>query len=360
MIITNIIIILTSLVLSFYFRIDQIMKYESEKLVLLTKNFENKLNDVFSEVNNYILEISSSNDVIFIFDKNSLISNFSKKALKREFDTKIKGKSYIDGIYITDENNNKFLYSGKSYSFPISDGIDFQILNNNFYIIFNKRIDSKKERYLTFLVNLNKIYEEYTKSLRFNTTYKLLASFNNELVLIENENLIQKINDDYLKNFFISNDYNNHIDFEGLRLQILKSYDVIFSTIRRIILIYFIAIIVAVVISWLISKYLAAQTTTSINEITKIIENSKSGHFELIQIKDSYEEEIKTLSQKFNDMVKELNKYIHDMEKIVAARTEKINEQNKELEKLNNKLKEISITDGLTDCIIEDILMRNF
>ncbi|GAB6189349.1 hypothetical protein JCM30566_10880 [Marinitoga arctica] len=344
MLITIVFIILIVIGISFYFRVIQIIKCESDRLLLLNKNFENKLNNTITKVENLIEEISSTNDVIFIFDKNSLISNFSMEALKKEFVNILDKNNYIDGIYIIDENN-KLLSIGEEYTFQIKEGMDSQIFDNDFYIIFNKRINSKKNRYLIFLVNISRIFEEYKQSLNLGSSYFLLIKSNDGLILINKEGIIQKIDQAHLKKMFLTN---NKVIFRDIEIQLLETYDDLFQSIRRAILVFIGTVGIAVVVSWVISKYLSSYMVNSINKITKIIENSKPGKYNKIEIDDSYEEELKRLSLKFNEMINELNMYINNMEEMVEERTKRINEQNKMLKRLNEKLKETSIKDDLT------------
>lgn len=344
MFLVNFISIIFILILFFSFQINQLMKFESENLFLLNTLFEKNIKDILSLTKKYMEEINSTNDIVFVFDKNSLIRDFSQKSLKKRFEDLLSKNDFISEILIIDENQKTILKSGNTLFTSQNNEDRLIYTSNNCYLILKNKIDFKEDRNLIFILNINKIYISFLSNLKYENTYKLLISYNNKSYIIQNNNANQinnyNIGDCCLKS--------NTFNINNMTLGILKDKYSIYKEIYNSLII---AILIFIVISffiWLIAKIISTKITNPLLHITNSISNFNFKEFKPITIKDDFEDEIKSLSIHFNSMGKELIKYINDMEELVKDRTKKIEEQNKKLEQLNIKLKSISITDELT------------
>ncbi|WP_165144221.1 hypothetical protein, partial [Marinitoga sp. 38H-ov] len=167
--ILNIIVILITFITSLSLRITQIIKDENDYLFLTSKMFETYLDNTLSKIYSYSENILEKNDIVFIFDKNPLIKNFSLNALELEFNNIIKNNSFINGITITD-NNNIILKTG---NIDIKNPI--YLSNNCFCINIINNISENK--FIFFTLNLNDIFNNFMNTIE--KPLGLLINYNN-------------------------------------------------------------------------------------------------------------------------------------------------------------------------------------
>ena len=345
MFLISLIILIIAAAISFSFRITQLLNFESKKLFLINKIFENHIENFFARIKRTMEDINSSNDIVFIFDKNFLIRDFAQKALKSEFENIINKNTYIEEILILNEEQHIILKSGNNLYTPLKNNNSLYYNQNNCYYILKNRINFKTERHIIFILNLNKIFNDFLSNLNLENAYKLLVSWNNNFYLLQNDS-VQKITKDYSKNCCLKS-INFNID-QDIYLSILEDKDFVFKNIDDSLVLFILIFVSIPFITWLIAKFVSSQISTPLIYITKNISEFNFKKFKPIEIQDSFDDEIKLLAIKFNSMGKDLTKYINDMEMLVNQRTQQIEEQKKELERLNINLKNISITDALT------------
>ncbi|WGS64021.1 diguanylate cyclase [Marinitoga aeolica] len=307
--------------------------------------FKSHLENLFSNIQKTMDDLNSSNDIVFIFDKNSLIKDFAEKALKMEFENILTKNKYIKEILIINENQQIILKSGNNLYIPSINKKFLYYFKNNCYLILKSRIDFKAEKNLIFILNLNDIFYDFLSNLKFENAYKLLISQDKNFYLLQNHST--KI---------ISSNYQNKCCFKSItfsinnniNLSILEDKHIVFKNIYKSLIFFILILLFIPLFTWPIARYISSKISNPLIYITKIIGNFNFKKFQPVKIKKDFDDEIKLLATKFNFMGSELTKYINNMEKLVAERTKKIEEQKKELEQLNKRLKNISITDALT------------
>jgi diguanylate cyclase (GGDEF)-like protein len=333
--ILNLIVVFLTFLISLGLRINLLIKDENKNIYLTSKMFEKYLNDVLSKTNSYKEYILSKNDIIFIFDKNPLIRKFSLNALEEELNKIIKDNSFIKSITIKN-NNDIVLKVGSNENIDMQNS--FSLSNDCFCInIINNISDNK---FLTFTLNLNNIFSDFINSI--SSSVGLLLKYNNNFYSLKPNtiDLIENTN-----KYFIS----KPLIFDNTNLYIFRNKSIIYNAILNYLFFFLIIFSISFIIVFFISKKIANKITTPINNITDTISDYKNfKNFIPIDINKFSEYEVITLAEKFNKMGLELKNYIQNMEDLVLKRTQKIEEQNLNLELLNKKLRKISITDELT------------
>ncbi|BDU51043.1 diguanylate cyclase [Haliovirga abyssi] len=339
-IITTVILIITSLILFNFFTY-----FKTEEIYLNNGNFKNYLSANISEIDNFMNMIANTNDVVFLFDKNKLISKYASESLKKELMKEISKKKIISEIEIIN-NNGESIHLGEKNKFKIGETL-FIYKNSNINIIILKKLDSYENKKLIVVLKLSKIFENYLKN---NNRMDInLITYIGDNIFVTKNNKTKTIKKEELKKYFkVENSKFNIKKLKNISFYITESKDIIYKHIFNFIVIFIILLIIIIFLLYLLSNKISKNTTNSIINMIKSVEAYDSTNFVPIEIKNNYEDEIKLLTLKFNNMGKDLSKYIHNLEEIVSERTKKLELQKKELKILNNKLKKNSITDELT------------
>jgi len=128
---------------------------------------------------------------------------------------------------------------------------------------------------------------------------------------------------------------------DGLSFYVAKPKDYIFDDISEYIFLTAMFFLLVIVVTNLVSRYLAKEISSSITKVAKVLSELPEEHFEKIDVEDDFEDEIKTFVRTFNSVSDELNYNTKNMERIISEKTRKIEQQ-------NEQLKHMSITDELT------------
>jgi len=341
--ITNIIVVAFFLIFTLSLLFIFINSSKNREVFLLNKNFENYLTLNISGTEALMEEISSSNDMVFLSDKNKLIRNYAEKIFKKKFTQLVLKNEILTEVKIR-ENNQINIVSGGKETYRNKEVIF--IYEKTLFVNLIKNIDQTRE--LIIILNLSELFQNYIKSINLSKDKMFITNFEETLFItdIYNSKMLEKT---FLKKYIIINEAKFGVSFfEDGYFYITESKKSAYKYMYTAIIIFILLFIFILVLLFNISKHITKKTTYSILEIVKIIKKHKIHSFHQIEIKEEYEDEVKLLANNFNYIGEELKNHIDNLEFLVQKRTEKIENQKKELKVLNNQLQNASLTDELT------------
>ncbi|APT72113.1 diguanylate cyclase [Thermosipho sp. 1063] len=301
------------------------LSVEKENLDLFARRFANC--GFMGAIKNYqtvISPILDGNDVHLIFVKNRLLQGFVYAKLGEYIDSVLVKFPFVKALAI--EKKGEIVYF-KGH-FNINERIS--INDGRLYLVYKS---SSVGVNLYSLLDFTGIFSSFVKKERYEG--QSFAIFYNGTYYLYSNGNIKKVKD--LKDFAKSSE-EKVFDFV---FYVVKPKSKLYEPLRKTIVLMFGFLLIFILISSFVSRYLADKITYSIRKVSENLENFRRKEFKKIDINDDFEDEIKVFIKKYNQITEDLERYVENTERIIEEKT-------KEIKKKNSKLRELSIRDELT------------
>ncbi|MEN6514950.1 MAG: diguanylate cyclase [Fervidobacterium sp.] len=333
LIITNAIILTLTVAIGIFSTFDRTIKYESEKLNMLSRGFESFLGDAIDGISNSLEVIKDSNDIQFLFQNDTYLKGLSEASIKNSLKDVMLNYKEIESIEVTSGSSN-VLSQGNSVIFQAHQGKVYTQGNDSYLMM---RIDVNAEASLDVTISLDKLFKNFIEQNNFDMYSQLLFYEGNDLYYVDLQGNSAKMAGNNTRELLLSKEGN----VDGLSFYVAKPKSYIFGDISEYIFLTAMFFLLVIFLTNLVSRYLAKEISSSITKVAKVLSELPEEHFEKIDVEDDFEDEIKTFVRTFNSVSDELNYNTKNMERIISEKTRKIEQQ-------NEQLKHMSITDELT------------
>jgi len=333
LIITNAIILTLTVAVAMFSTLNRTVRYESEKLNILSRGFESFLGDSISGISNSLSAVKDSNDIQFLFQSDAYLKSLSEASIKNSLKDVMSNYKEIESIEITSGSSN-VLSQGSSVVFQAHEGKVYT-QNNDSYLML--KIDVNSQINLVVTISLDRIFKSFIEENNFDRYSQLLFYEGSDLYYVDLQGNSSKVVGNDTHKLLLSNEGN----VDGLSFYLAKPKSYAFGDINEYIFLMATFFLLVIVITNFVSQYLSKEISSSITKVAKVLSELPGEHFEKIDVEDDFEDEIKTFVKTFNDVSDELDYNTKNMEKIISDKTEKIEQQ-------NEQLKHLSITDELT------------
>ena len=333
-----ILLLISSVFITFFM---SYLKTNTLRTVYLVNNsLEYSFKECFSYIEKSLSSILENNDMTFVFESNSVISNYAKKALNKRFNETMSSEYCIEKMALI--QNNKIVVGSYTDNNEL-----FFIKNDIPYIQLEKKQLFDKSKKVVLLFNLKKFYKDFIFNLKENKYYYLLIKNNDELYILDKDKVSKA---DSLNGFLVLKDifYSNPIT-KNLEFTIVFSKEYFAKMVFWIFFGFIVLLILSTIMLSLVSNKISSSLVKSLNKFMDFSKSISSMNFKQFSVDKDDEDEIKELSASFNKMGEKIEVFTKKMEQLVAERTEKIEAQKEDLERLNKTLLELSIKDGLTN-----------
>jgi|GEM_PF-1229501 len=333
LIITNAIILTLTVAVGMFSTFNRTIKYESEKLNMLSRGFESFLGDEIDRISNSLAVVKDSNDIQFLFQDDTYLKSLSEASIKNSLKDVMLNYKEIESIEVASGSSN-VLSQGNSVIFQAHQGKVYT-QNNDSYLMM--KIDVNTEVSLDVTISLDKLFKNFIEQNNFDVYSQLLFYEGNDLYYVNLQGNSAKMVGNDTGKLLLSKEGN----VDGLSFYVAKPKSYIFGDISEYIFLTALFFVLVIFLTNLVSQYLATEISSSITKVAKVLSELPEEHFEKIDVEDGFEDEIKTFVETFNSVSDELNYNTKNMEKIISEKTQKIEQQ-------NEQLKHMSITDELT------------
>jgi len=240
LIITNAIILTLTVAVGIFSTFNRTIKYESEKLNMLSRGFESFLGDAIDGISNSLEVIKDSNDIQFLFQNDTYLKGLSEASIKNSLKDVMLNYKEIESIEVTSGSSN-VLSQGNSVVFQAHQGKVYTQDNNSYLMM---RIDVNAEASLDVTISLDKLFKNFIEQNNFDMYSQLLFYEGNDLYYVDLQGNSAKMAGNNTRELLLSKEGN----VDGLSFYVAKPKGYIFGDISEY-------IFLTAMFFWLYNKY---------------------------------------------------------------------------------------------------------
>jgi len=281
LIITNAIILTLTVAVAMFSTLNRTVKYESEKLNILSRGFESFLGDSISGISNSLAAVKDSNDIQFLFQSDAYLKSLSEASIKNSLKDVMSNYKEVESIEITSGSSN-VLSQGGSVVFQAYEGKVYT-QNNDSYLML--KIDVNSQVNLVVTISLDRIFKSFIEENNFDRYSQLLFYEGSDLYYVDLQSNSSKVVGNDTHKLLLSNEGN----INGLSFYIAKPKNYVFDDITEYIFLMVMFFLLVIVITNFVSQYLAKEISSSITKVAKLLSDLPREHFEKIDVEDGFE-----------------------------------------------------------------------
>jgi len=261
--------------------LNRTVKYESEKLNILSRGFESFLGDSISGISNSLAAVKDSNDIQFLFQSDAYLKSLSEASIKNSLKDVMSNYKEVESIEITSGSSN-VLSQGGSVVFQAYEGKVYT-QNNDSYLML--KIDVNSQVNLVVTISLDRIFKSFIEENNFDRYSQLLFYEGSDLYYVDLQSNSSKVVGNDTHKLLLSNEGN----INGLSFYIAKPKNYVFDDITEYIFLMVMFFLLVIVITNFVSQYLAKEISSSITKVAKLLSDLPREHFEKIDVEDGFE-----------------------------------------------------------------------
>jgi len=281
LIITNAIILTLTVAVAMFSTLNRTVRYESEKLNILSRGFESFLGDSISGISNSLSAVKDSNDIQFLFQSDAYLKSLSEASIKNSLKDVMSNYKEIESIEITSSSSN-VLSQGNSVVFQAYEGKVYT-QNNDSYLLL--KIDVNSQVNLVVTISLDRIFKSFIEENNFDRYSQLLFYEGNDLYYVDLQGNSSKLVGNDTHKLLLSNEGN----VDDLSFYIAKPKNYAFDDIIEYIFLMIMFFLLVILITNLVSQYLSKEISSSITKVAKLLSDLPGEHFEKIDVEDGFE-----------------------------------------------------------------------
>ena len=281
LIIANAIILTLTVAVAMFSTLNRTVKYESEKLNILSRGFESFLGSSINGISNSLAAVKDSNDIQFLFQSDAYLKSLSEASIKNSLKDVMSNYKEIESIEITSSSSN-VLSQGSSVVFQAYEGKVYT-QNNDSYLML--KIDVNSQVNLVVTISLDRIFKSFIEENNFDRYSQLLFYEGGDLYYVDLQGNSSKVVGNDTHKLLLSNEGN----VDDLSFYIAKSKNYVFDDITEYIFLMVMFFLLVIVITNFVSQYLAKEISSSITKIAKLLSDLPGEHFEKIDVEDGFE-----------------------------------------------------------------------
>ncbi len=291
-------------------------------------------------------EIEDSGAFKYILDKNDITRTLARKDLYNKFLTILKHNRYIYEIRI--QKGKDIVVTSSKRPFPIQKTDIFLLKNSTFYHIHKFKTDMEGVTIIlivdvgSVLSNFNNYFIKYYNDIAY--------LFGKRYAILFDKDGAKKILPVRVGKGYVLIKKEKYLLLDNgppSPVKAVISFSDFYKGILFLVTVILFFISISTIVVFIASKKLSYSLTFPIRRLSSVLSNVRKGRFERYENKEEIEE-IKALVDSYNIMIDRIRNFTYELEKEVKRRTYIIENQKRELEKLNIELREAAITDSLT------------
>lgn len=281
LIITNAIILTLTVAVAMFSTLNRTVRYESEKLNILSRGFESLLGSSINGISNSLAAVKDSNDIQFLFQSDAYLKSLSEASIKNSLKDVMSNYKEIESIEITSGSSN-VLSQGSSVVFQAHEGKVYT-QNNDSYLML--KIDVNSQVNLVVTISLDRIFKSFIEENNFDRYSQLLFYEGSDLYYVDLQGNSSKVVGNDTHKLLLSNEGN----VDDLSFYIAKPKNYVFDDITEYIFLMATFFLLVIVITNFVSQYLAKEISSSITKVAKLLSELPEEHFEKIDVEDGFE-----------------------------------------------------------------------